>query len=62
MPCGEMKRGKNQVHHDLRPDNQDVEIERPRYSVRPELRSVSEMFSGRYGGSRRERILCIAIA
>lgn len=28
MPCGEEKNGKNRVHLDLRPDNQEVEIER----------------------------------
>ena len=28
MPCGEAKRGKNRVHLDLRPDNQDVEVQR----------------------------------
>ena len=28
MPCSEAKRGKNRVHLDLRPDNQDVEIQR----------------------------------
>ena len=28
MPCTETKRGKNRVHLDLRPDDQDVEIQR----------------------------------
>jgi len=28
IPCSEAKRGKNRVHLDLRPDDQDVEIQR----------------------------------
>jgi hypothetical protein len=28
MPCSEAKRAKNRIHLDLRPDNQDVEIQR----------------------------------
>jgi hypothetical protein len=28
MPCSEEKAGKNRVHLDLRPDNQEAEIER----------------------------------
>jgi hypothetical protein len=28
MPCSEEKRGKNRLHLDLRPDNQEVEIQR----------------------------------
>ncbi len=28
MPCSATKKGKNRVHLDLRPDNQDVEIQR----------------------------------
>ena len=28
MPCSEPKRGKNRVHLDLRPDNQEAEIQR----------------------------------
>lgn len=28
MPCGDEKRGKNRLHLDLRPDNQDAEVRR----------------------------------
>jgi hypothetical protein len=28
LPCGEEKRGKNRLHLDLRPDNQEAEVQR----------------------------------
>ena len=28
MPCGDEKRGKNRLHVDLRPDNQEAEVQR----------------------------------